>query len=157
MQAILHVRMLSMSEEKLLGGFEVETRLSFGVEHLFLLFTQTRLMLVHVSKLGRGSVGLTSFLGHFSTGFKKGANKNRLLEKMANMTPEHIMSLDRDNFSVDYAKVVSLTVTPDIHERAELILLSSDMKVVMWASSRAVQGLRETIESMLGSKSSFRL
>jgi hypothetical protein len=143
-------------EEKVLGGFEVETTLSFGVEHLFLLFTQTRLILAHVSKLGRGSVGLTSFLGHFSTGFGKGARKDRLLEKMGNMTPDHILSLNRDNFGVEYGRVVSLTAGRDISGRAELTLLSSDMKVVMHASSQAVQGLRETIESTLGSKASFQ-
>ncbi len=145
-----------MPEDKVVGGLEVETRLRFGSEHLFLLFTQTRLILAHLAKVGRGSMALSGILGGLAGGLSKAPKKGSLLERIVGLTPESIVAMDKDNFAVGYDQVVSLTVEPGGYDRADIVLVTSDMKVAMSASLVAIQGLRETIEFELGRKVSFR-
>lgn len=148
---------LIMFEERVVGGFEVETHLVLGTEHLLLFFTQKRLILAHLAKLGRGNTGLSRLLGGLSTGFGKSTRKGELLERMAGYPPDAILALDKDNFGISYDHVVSLTVEPGGYERADLTIVTGDMKLELSASLAAVQGLGQILESRLGSKAEFRL
>jgi hypothetical protein len=143
--------------EMVLGGFEVDTELRIGSEHLLLLFTSTRLILVHGAKLGRESMALSNILGRMAKGFRSPSKKRNLLEKAASLSPQSILALDRDNFAVGYDQVVSLTVKPEGFDQASLTLVTRDMKVRMSASLTVVQALRETITKRLERKVSFEL
>ncbi len=146
-----------MSAERVLGGVEVETRLQLGKEHLFLLFTQKRLILAYKAKIGRGSTALFGLLGGLAGILGKARGKGSLLGRLAGLPPESILALHKDNFGVGYDQVVSLAVEPGGYDRVEIILVTSDMKVEMSASRSAVQRLREILELELGGKVSFRL
>ncbi len=146
-----------MSAEKVLGGFEVETRLSLGSEHLFLLLTQTRLIMAHFVKVGKRSMSLSNLLGGMARGVGRAPKKPEALEKMAALAPESILALDKDNFAVGYDQVVTMTVEPGEFDRADITLVTSNMKVVMSASLTAVNGVREMMESCLNGKVTFRL
>ena len=144
------------SAETVLGGFEVETRLSIGAEHLLMLMTQTRLIMAHSSKIGRESMSLSNLFGGLARGIGKVPKTSQVLEKMASLTPESILALDKDNFAVGYDHVVSMIVEPGEPGRADITLGTTDMKAVMSASITAVGGVKEILESYLNAKVSFR-
>ena len=141
--------------EKVLSGLEVEALLKLGSEHLFLLFTQSRLILAHRAKLGRGSVPLYSLFGKMAEGFKKTREKDGSLQRMAAMEPDSILKLHRDNFSVEYPRVVSVQVEPT-GRRTRITLITSDKKYELYASAIAVEGVREDLKSFLGNRVEYR-
>ncbi len=144
-------------KEKVLGGLEVEATLSMGSEHLFLLFTQTRLLLAHLVKVGRVSATFSLLLGKMSEGLKRVPRKGETLQKMAEFDPEEILGLDPDNFAVKYDQVVSLTTEPVDPRRSKITLLTTDQKIELYASPVAVEGLRGAIVSLLGGKARYKL
>ena len=143
--------------ESVLGGFEVETKLRIGAEHLIMLFTQNRLIMAHSTKIGRESMSLSNLLGGVARGIGAFSQKTMGLEKMAGMPPESILALHKDNFAVGYDHVVSMIVDVGDLQEADITLVTSDLKAVMSASLTAVRGVREIVESLLGSKVTFRV
>src|SRR6058998_1623935 len=146
-----------MSNESIVGGFEVEARIGMGAEHLILLFTQTRLILAHVGKVGRAGAVLSSILGRMSQGLGMAPNKSKLMEKLSGLSPSSVLDMDKDNFAVGYDKVVSLTVERAGFDRARLVLVSVDMKVELSASLTAVEGLAGAMRSLLLGKFSLTM
>ena len=142
--------------EKVLSGLEVEAFLKVGSEHLFLLFTQTRVILAHHSKTGRGSVPLYSIFGKMSEGFKRASDKRKMLEKMAEMTPTQILSLRADNFSIEYPRVVSMTVEPEDWPRSKITIVTGDQKLELYGSQVAAEGVRESVQSLLRGKAEYK-
>lgn len=145
------------SDEKVLGGLEVETQLRFGSEHLFLLFTQRRMLFAHLAKMGKSSAVLSNLLGKFSRGLSISPGKGNRLSGLASIRPETILARDRDNFGVDYNNVVGLTIEPSGPDRSRIVLVTRDMKIELAASLVAVEGLRELISSLLGEKAVVNL
>src|SRR2546428_4210022 len=143
--------------EKVLSGLEVEAFLKFGSEHLFLLFTQTRVILAHHSKTGRGSVPLYSIFGKMSEGFKRASDKCKVLQKMADMTPMQILRLRADNFSIEYQRIVSMTVELEDRRRSKITLVTGDQKLELYASQVAAEGVRESVQSLLPGKTEYKL
>ena len=133
------------------------TQLNLGSEHLFLLFTDSRLIMVHGAKIGRSRILFSNILGRLSAGVEKGTAKGDQLARLAGLDPELILESNKNNFAITYDKIVSLTVKPESHRGAGLTLLTNDMKAELLASLTAVQGTREVIESVLGSKAIFKL
>ncbi len=146
-----------MSNESIVGGFEVEARIGMGAEHLILLFTQSRLILAHVGKVGRAGMVLSNILGRMSQGLGMAPNKRKLMEKLSALPPKSVLEMDRDNFAVGYDQVVSLTVEREGFDRARLVLLSVDMKIELSASLTAVEGLAGTMRSLLPGKISLTM
>src|SRR2546426_6648992 len=107
-------RVAPIDKERVLSGLEVEARLSVGRERLFLLFTQSRIILAHQAKMGRSAVALYGLLGKMSEGLGKGPAKQDVLQRMTETEPHEILSLHRENFAVEYSRVVSMMVHPDI-------------------------------------------
>ena len=141
--------------EKVLTGLEVEAMLTLGSEHLFLLFTQSRLILAHRAKLGRGSVPMYSLLGKMAEGFKRTHEKDGSLQKMAGIEPDGILKLHRDNFSVEYPHVVSVRIEPT-GRRTRITLITPDKKYELYASAVAVEGVRDDLETFLGGRVEYR-
>jgi len=144
-----------MSEEKVLGGLEVEASLRLGSERLLLLFTQERLILAHVAKIGRATLALSSLLGRVAASLEKGQGRGEL-GKIASLTPDEILRHDPDNFAVNYGAVVGLTMELAPVGRSRIFLVTSDMKVELAASPVAIEGLRDLVMSLLGEKVVFR-
>ncbi len=131
--------------------------MELGTEHLILLFTQSRLILAHVSRVGRVGAVLSTILGRMSQGLGFAPDRRKLLEKMSGLSPNSIMEMDRDNFAVGFDQVVSMTIEREGFDRASIVLVTTDMKTVMSSSLIAVQGLRETIASLLPGKIFLKL
>jgi hypothetical protein len=144
-----------VEEDRILAGFEVETRLSMGSEHLLLLFARSRLILVHAAKVGREKMALSNTLGMLAGGLGRGKKARPLMERIVGMNTDSILALDRENFAVPYSGVVSLTVKPGSYNLAELTLLTGDMKVVMSATRGVVDAVRELMLEAMGGKVSF--
>ncbi len=146
-----------MPEETILGGFEVETRIGLGSEHLILLFTEKRLILAHVGKVGRAGVVLSNLLGRMSQGLGMAPDKTKLMGKMSVLSPSSVLEMDKDNFAIDYDKVVSITVERRGFDLARIVLVTVDMKVELSASLTAVEGLGDTMKALLPGKMSLSL
>ena len=145
----------SETGERVLGGLEVESPLRFGSERLFLLFTQSRLILAHHAKLGRVSVPMYSLFGKMAEGLRKPGRKTGSLEKMALMEPDGILGLHRDNFSVEYPQVVSVKVEP-AGGKSRITLVTMDQKYELYASPVAVDGVEHDLRSLLGRRVEYR-
>lgn len=146
-----------MEEETTQGGLEVQAPLRIGSERLLLLFTRQRLILAHVAKIGRVSMVFSSLLGRFSSGLSGPPSKRGALQRMAGMKPNEILSQDPDSFAVHYDQLVSLTVEPAEWNIVKLTLVTTDRKIELKASRVALEGLRETISSLLTEKALFQL
>ena len=146
-----------MGVERILGGFEVETKLSMGSEHLFILFTESRLIMTRLGKVGKERMSLSNILGGMARGVGKVPKNTGMLEKMVGLSPEDILALDKNNFAVGYDHVVTMKVALVGRNDAEITLVTNDMKVTMSASLTAVVGVRDTMQGLLGSKFVFRL
>ena len=145
------------STERVLGGLEVEVLLKLGREHLFLLFTQNRMLLAHHVKTGAGSVVLSSMLGKMAGGLRRGSAKAEALRKIAEMDPTRILELHAENFAVDYSKVVSMRVEHESRAgRSKITLVTSEGKYELYASPVAVEGIREDVLSLLQGKAEYR-
>jgi len=142
--------------EKVVGGLEVEALLRLGSEHLFLLFTQSRVILAHHAKIGRASVPLYGLLGKMSEGMRRTPEKRGLLEKMALMDPAGILRLHSDNFSIEYPRVVSLTVERGRVAKSRITIVTTDQKIELYASPVALEGVRDSIQSLLGGKADYK-
>ena len=147
---------LGTADEKVLGGLEVEALLGFGREHLFLLFTQNRFILAHQAKTGRSALPLYTMLGKMSEGLQRTPKKAGLLQKMADMKPEGILSLHPENFSIEYPRVVTLRVEPAGDGRSKITLVTIDQKIELYASLVASDGVREQVKSLLDTRVEYR-
>ena len=148
---------MGLGVERILGGFEVETKLSMGSEHLFILFTESRLIMTRLGKVGKERMSLSNILGGMARGVGKVPKNTGMLEKMVGLSPEDILALDKNNFAVGYDHVVTMKVALVGRNDAEITLVTNDMKVTMSASLTAVVGVRDTMQGLLGSKFVFRL
>jgi len=148
---------VGLGVERILGGFEVETKLSMGSEHLFILFTESRLIMTRLGKVGKERMSLSNILGGMARGVGKVPKNTGMLEKMVGLSPEDILALDKNNFAVGYDHVVTMKVALVGRNDAEITLVTNDMKVTMSASLTAVVGVRDTMQGLLGSKFVFRL
>jgi len=144
------------SGEKVLSGLEVEALLRVGSEHLFLLFTRSRLILAHQTKSGLGTVPLYGLLGKMSEGLKRGRAKTGLLQKMVDTEPSQILSLHPENFAVEYSRLVSLRIEEvGRMRRAKIILVTPDQKMELYASPIAVEGVRKDVKLLLKEKAEY--
>jgi hypothetical protein len=77
---------------------------------LRLFFTDSRILVVHVGKRGAGALAGISFFGLLSGAvedlFKRG-KESVSLRGLETLSPDEILSMDRDNFDVKYADVIS--------------------------------------------------
>ncbi len=143
--------------QRIVGGFEVETQLEAGSEHLLLLFAETQLIFARVAKIGRESMAASNLFGRLAHGLRRGKRAGSLLERVVSMSPAEILALDEGNFAVGFENVVDLRLSRGDYDRAKMVLVTRDMKVTMSASLNAVRGVRETIVEALGDKVSFDL
>ncbi len=140
----------------MLGGLEVNARLEFGSEKLFLFLTQTRLILAHKARVGRAGATLTSILGRLASGAENLERSGGSLQKLALMKPDSILGLDSGNFAIYHSDVVSFTVDPAAPGLSRITLLAKDRKVELSASAVAGEGVRSLLVDLLGEKVSFR-
>ncbi len=101
-------------------------------------------------------MAMSGILERLARGLNRVPKKTSLLEKILCFSPDSIIAVHRDNFAVDHDHVVSLTVEPGGYDRADIVLVTSDMKVEMSASLSTIQGIGR-VEAVLGRKLSFRL
>ena len=144
------------NQEKVLSGLEVEAVLRLGSEHLFLLFTQTRLILAHQEKIGRSAVPIYGMLGKMSEGLGRSRVKTGSLQKMADTDPEAILLLRPENFAVEYPRIVSMRIESDQGSKAKIILVTADQKIELRASTHAAEGVREFVQSVLAGRVEYR-
>ena len=147
----------SLGPESVVGGLEVEAILRLGREHLFLLFTQKRMLFTHQTKTGAGKVVFSSLLGRMAGGLNRGASKKGTLQRIAAMEPAQILRLNPENFAVEYPRVVSILVESKIQSgRAKITLVTADQKYELYASPVAIEGVREDLQTILGPKAEYK-
>jgi hypothetical protein len=96
-----------------MGELPVSARLVMGSEHLRLLFTNTRILVVQGGKAGSGAGAVvgTSILGGLGSalgGLFKGGTGSKVSVKK--MVPSQVLRAHRDNFPIDYREVVSVNI-----------------------------------------------
>jgi len=145
-----------MSEEKVLGGLEVETELQYGKEHLFLLYTAQRIIFTHLGKVGANRMAFSRLLGGLADGIgRSSANRNEL-NRIVALPPDEILKLHKDNFAVAYDRWVSLSMEHESYGKVLMTLVTSDMKIPMIAALPAAvdagSGLRDALKEKFESR-----
>jgi hypothetical protein len=146
-----------MSEEKVLGGFEVETRLQFGEEHLFLVYTTQRILFTHQAKVGTKSMALSRIFGGLADAVGKGPANRKELQRIVALRPDEILKLHKDNFAVGFGQVVRLSMEPESQGKVLMVLVTSDMKVEMLAPLVAARSAAARLPDGLKEKFQYRL
>lgn len=120
-----------------------------------MLFTQQRVILVHIAKSGRASQTFSPLLGRLASLLSGAPKKKDLLEKASKLDPNTLKELDPDNFSIEYDGVVGLKIQQSDPEHSKISLILKDTKMEFLASSTATRGVKDLLVSVLGSKVEF--
>ncbi len=104
---------MGTADETLIDEIPVTVRLSMGSERLRLFLTGTRMIVAHAGKRGTGALATTSFFGRLSSVVEdlfKGGKESLRKKTLERMSPSEILSADKDNFSIAYDEIVSVSL-----------------------------------------------
>ncbi|HEX4920369.1 MAG TPA: hypothetical protein VFV92_06470 [Candidatus Bathyarchaeia archaeon] len=120
--------------EHVLGSINVQAEITAGVESLKIFFTETRMILAHVSKRGLGSATGVTLLGRLGSGFEgllRGPSESRRKKKTERgsqgMDPQEILNIDKNNFEISYDEVVQVLLERTPYS-VEIMMLTRDDK-----------------------------
>jgi hypothetical protein len=120
---------LERASEQVLGDILVTAQLSMGYERLRLYFTDRRIIVGHLGKVGAGSVAPTFVLGSIGSAlgglFGRGREGR---EKSASQypSPDVILAKHRSNFAIFFEEIVSVDLTLGAYKNAIAILSKND-------------------------------
>lgn len=116
-------------DEAVLGEIPVVVRLALGSERLKLFVSSTRIIFAHIGKSGAGAVATTTFFGRLSEGLEsllRSPRESSKKRRLGNLTPEQILSADKDNFSIDYDEIVDVEIVEFPHMTIVTMLTRQD-------------------------------
>jgi len=120
--------------EHVLGSIQVSAEIRAGSETLKIFFTESRLIIAHIGRRGMTDMaGLTLFgkLGARFDGLvrspKESSRKRKMEEGEAELKPEDILHLHKDNFSVSYTEIVQVNLERTPYS-VEIMMLTGDDK-----------------------------
>ena len=142
--------------ERILAGLEANARLRFGSERLLVFLTQKRILLVHKSKVGRATLTLSSVLGSLATGVETAVKRGHGLGELADLKPDQVISLSRENFAIEYDNIVRVEAEPISRSISRITLVSKDQKIELSVSSSALDGVKPLARSLLREKVIFK-
>ncbi len=144
---------MSGGSEKINGFIPVVAQLAIGIEQLVLFVTEARIIVAHVGKRGAGALATSALLGRLGGGFEdvvKTGVESRAKRDLPTLTPQRILSANKDNFHMGYHEIVSvrLVETPFTNE---MTLLTVDDKFD-FRTSHPIDGIVELLSAPLGPK-----
>lgn len=144
---------MSGQSENVLGHIPVVARLAIGIEQLVLFVTDARIIVAHLGKRGAGAYVTSAVFGLMSGGVEdvvKSGKEFRSKRALPNLTPQRILSANKDNFHMGYGEIVSLRVVETPYS-VEMTLLTGDDKFD-FKTSLSVDKIVELLITPLGSK-----
>ena len=144
---------MERADERVLGEIAVSVKLSMGFERLRLYFTNQRIIVGHLSKVGAGSVAPTFLFGSIGSalGDVFGRRKDpRAKARSDYPTPGRILASHPDNFSISFGEIIGVDI---IHgsEKTSIAILSTNDKFDFTSRSR-FELVRSLFENALGEK-----
>src|SRR5260370_2696884 len=124
-----------------------------GFERLRLYFTDRRILVGHLDKVGAGSVAPTFLLGSIGSALgslfrrQKGP---RPKTKSDYLSPRRILASHRDNFAIVFDEIVSVELTHGVEMNSISILSKSDK--LDFASRTRFETIRSLFENALREK-----
>lgn len=144
---------LEKSDEQVLGEVGVTVSLPMGFERLRLYFTDRRIIVGHLGKVGAGSVAPTFLLGLIGSALGGLFGKRKAVSGKSNSeypSPARILASHRDNFSIFFEEIISVDLTRGPYKNSISILSKND-KFDLTSPSR-IELLRSLFESVLKDK-----
>ena len=144
---------MSGQSENVIGHIPVVARLAIGIERLVLFVTEARIIVAHLGKRGAGAYMSSAVFGLMSGGVEdvvKSGKEFRSKRALPNLTPQRILSTNKDNFTLGYGEIVSLRVVETLYS-VEMSLLTRDDKFD-FKTSLSVDRIIELLRTPLGSR-----
>jgi hypothetical protein len=150
------MRLLDEQAETVLGEIPVIARLQLGSEHLTLVPTQTRIIVVHRGKRGTGALATGPFFGGLSGAIEdlfKTGKESLGKQRQETPTPQKILESHKDNFAIGLDEIVRVDVreTPGL---VALTILTKNEKLELSARWR-FDHVVELLGRILGDKLVF--
>jgi len=147
------VGVLEKSDERVLGDIPVTARLPMGFERMRLYFTDRRIIVGHLGKVGAGSVAPTFLLGSIGSAlgglFGRG-KRPQSGSKSEFPSPGRILNSHRDNFSIAFEEIISVDITRGPYKNTISILTKND-KFDLTSPSR-IEVLKSLFENAVTNK-----
>ena len=114
-----------------MGDIQVRTRLVQGSETLRLLLTDKRIIVDHLGK--RGITGTAGFsilgaLGSALVDLLKCGRETAAKRSMKILSPDQLLKAHRDNFTITYPEIVSVTIVHVREAQTTITILTADEK-----------------------------
>ena len=148
---------MSDHNENVIGHIPVVAQLAIGIEQLALFVTDTRIIVAHMGKRGAGALATSALFGRLSGGVEdllKSGTESRAKRALPNLTPERILSANKDNFHMRFTEIVDVRVV-ESHFNTELTVLTQSDKFD-FRTSLPIDGIVGLLETSLGPKLSVQ-
>jgi len=143
---------MSHSAEAVLADVPVTASLYLSSERLRMFFTQKRIILAHIGKRGVASPALASFFGRLSGALEdlfKSGKESVAKRGLKGASPDQILALDKDNFSINYDDVVTVEVS-GFGTLYRIVMVTKDEKLRF--TTRASPEFLKLLTQYLGEK-----
>ena len=143
---------MSDSAEAVLADVHVTASLALSSERLRMFFTQKRIILAHIGKRGVASPALSSFFGRLSGALEdlfKSGKESVVKRGLKGASPDQILALDKDNFSIKYDDVVTVEVS-GFGTLYRIVMVTKDEKLRF--TTRASPEFLKLLTQYLGEK-----
>jgi hypothetical protein len=145
--------LLGEKTETVLGEIPVIARLQLGSEHLTLVPTETRIIVVHLGKRGTGALATGQFFGGLSGAIEdlfKTGKESLARQRQETPTAQKILESNKDNFAIGLDEIVRVDVreTPGL---VALTILTKNEKLELSARWR-FDHVAELLGKILGEK-----
>jgi hypothetical protein len=119
---------LEKEDERVLGEIAVTARLPMGFERLRLYFTDRRIIVGHLGKVGAGSIAPTFMLGSIGSALGGLFGRKRPPQKTKSglPSPGRILASRSDNFSILFDEIVSVDLSRESFKNTIAILSKND-------------------------------
>lgn len=137
----------------MLGEIAVVARLSIGSELLRLFLTNTRIIGVHVGKRGLGALATSSLLGRIGGALEdlfKSGRESVGKRGVGRLTPQQMLSLDKDNFPVDYVDIVRVELRGSV--RGALITVLTTRDKLQFSTRTDIEVVSSLFQQVLGER-----
>lgn len=144
---------MSGQPENVVGHIPVVARLAIGIEQLILFVTDARIIVAHGGKRGAGALMTSALFGRLSGGVEdmvKSGAEFRGRRDLPNLSPQQILSANKDNFHMGFGEIVSVRVLETPYS-VGMILLTEDEKFDL-ETSLPIDRIVELLGRPLGSK-----
>ncbi len=131
------MRSLDEKTETVLGEIPVIARLQVGSEHLTLVATDARIIVVYRGKRGAGALATGQFFGGLSGAFEDllKSGKESLAKPRESQSPKEILASHKDNFAIGLDEIVRVEVEETPH-LVDLTILTKNEKLEFSARLR---------------------